>query len=85
MLWYNEFQQEKFDGKADKVLKKKRGITMEDLKSSQLGMIFTGSFLGAGFVSGQEIMQFFGVFGKMGIVGMILSVFLFGIFGYIFL
>ena len=48
-------------------------------------MIFTGSFLGAGFVSGQEIMQFFGVFGNMGIVGMFLSIGLFGLFGYMFM
>ena len=58
---------------------------MDELKSRQLGLIFTGSFLGAGFVSGQEIMQFFGVFGKMGVVGMFLSVALFGVFGYIFM
>ena len=48
-------------------------------------MIFTGSFLGAGFVSGQEIMQFFGVFGKNGLVGMVLAICLFGTFGYIFM
>lgn len=58
---------------------------MNDLKSRQLGMIFTGSFLGAGFVSGQEIMQFFGVFGNMGIVGMFLAIALFGVFGYMFM
>ena len=58
---------------------------MDDLKRSQLGMIFTSSFLGAGFVSGQEIMQFFGVFGKMGVVGMFLSIALFAAFGFIFM
>lgn len=58
---------------------------MDTLNSRQLGLIFTGSFLGAGFVSGQEIMQFFGVFDKMGIVGMFLSIVLFGTFGYFFI
>ena len=58
---------------------------MKDLKSWQLGLIFTGSFLGAGFVSGQEILQFFAVYGKMGVVGMILAICLFGFFGYIFM
>lgn len=58
---------------------------MDDLNSRQLGMIFTGSFLGAGFVSGQEIMQFFGVFGTMGFVGMFLAIGLFGAFGYMFM
>ena len=58
---------------------------MNNLKSNQLAMIFTGSFLGAGFVSGQEILQFFAVYGKMGIVGMFVSVCLFGLFGYMFM
>ncbi len=58
---------------------------MDNLKSRQLGMIFTGSFLGAGFVSGQEILQFFGVFGNKGIVGMLLAICLFGSFGYMFM
>ena len=58
---------------------------MENLKSRQLGMIFTGSFLGAGFVSGQEILQFFGVFGNKGIVGMLLAIGLFASFGYMFM
>ena len=58
---------------------------MDRLNSRQLGLIFTGSFLGAGFVSGQEIMQFFGVFGNKGIIGMILAIILFGLFGYMFM
>lgn len=37
-------------------------------------MAFTGSFLGAGFVSGQELMQFFAVFGSFGIIGMFFSI-----------
>ena len=58
---------------------------MDRLNNRQLGLIFTGSFLGAGFVSGQEILQFFGVFGKMGIIGMFVSIILFGTFGYFFM
>lgn len=58
---------------------------MDRLNNRQLGLIFTGSFLGTGFVSGQEILQFFGVFGKMGIVGMFVSIILFGTFGYFFM
>jgi len=60
-------------------------ILMKHLKTGQLAMMFTASFLGAGFVSGQEIMQFFGVFGKLGIVGMLLSIVLFAVFGYLFM
>ena len=44
-------------------------------------MTFTGVFLGAGFVSGQELMQFFGVFGSYGLVGMVLAVLLFWMLG----
>lgn len=43
-------------------------------------MAFTGSFLGAGFVSGQELMQFFGIFGSFGLVGMFISVLMFYMF-----
>ena len=67
------------------IIKVEKRRMMDNLNSRQLGVIFTGSFLGAGFVSGQEIMQFFGVFGKMGIAGMILAIVLFGGFGYFFM
>ena len=40
-----------------------------------IGMAFAmaGNVLGAGFVSGQELWQYFGVFGKKGILGMVFS------------
>jgi len=37
-------------------------------------MAFTGSFLGAGFVSGQELTQFFAAFGGYGLLGMVVAV-----------
>lgn len=52
-----------------------------DLSPRQIGMAFTGSILGAGFISGQELMQFFGVFGYYGILGMVISIVLFSFFG----
>ena len=45
-------------------------------------MVLTGTFIGAGFASGQEIMQYFGVFGKFGIVGVLISCILLGAFTY---
>lgn len=39
-----------------------------------LGLAFAGSFLGAGYVSGQELWQFFGVFGKNGTFGLVLAI-----------
>ncbi len=40
----------------------------------QLAMLYTGSFLGAGFLSGQELLQFFGQFGLWGLAGMVLTI-----------
>ncbi len=51
---------------------KGRGIS-----SREISMAFTGSLLGAGFVSGQELMQFFAVFGSFGLMGMVFSMLMF--------
>ena len=56
---------------------------MKRVSAWQIAVAFTGSFLGAGFVSGQELLQFFGVFGGYGIIGMILTIIAFGVFGYL--
>ncbi len=39
-----------------------------------LAVTIAGTFIGAGFVSGQELWQFFGAFGVLGILGFILAV-----------
>ncbi|SKC65798.1 YkvI family membrane protein [Maledivibacter halophilus] len=44
---------------------------------------FIGTLIGAGFASGQELMQFFGRFGAKGIVGSCLTAFCFSILGII--
>ena len=49
--------------------------------SFEIAMIYVGSIIGAGFASGREIWQYFGVFGKMGIVGLLIAGCLFVIFG----
>ena len=43
----------------------------------QLAIAFVGVILGAGFVSGQELWQFFACFGKAGFLGFLLSTALF--------
>ena len=48
----------------------------------QLAMLYTGIFLGAGFLSGQEILQFFGQFGLWGLAGMVLTIAAFGMFSW---
>lgn len=47
------------------------------ISSREISMAFTGSLLGAGFVSGQELMQFFAVFGSFGLIGMVFSMLMF--------
>lgn len=44
-----------------------------------IGFLYTGTIVGAGFASGREIWQFFGIFGKSGILGLLLtgSIFIF--------
>ncbi len=51
------------------------------LNSMKIALAFSGCFLGAGFVSGQELWQFFLSFGIRGIAGYFLSVALLFIFG----
>ena len=54
---------------------------MKKIGTLSLGFTFAGCFLGAGFVSGQEIWQFFGAFGIWGIFGVILTFLLHFLFG----
>ena len=42
---------------------------MKQVSAKQLALSFTGMMLGAGFVSGQELWQFFACFGPIGLVG----------------
>ncbi len=57
------------------------------MKVSSLKVAFTyaGCIVGAGFLSGQELWQFFGSFGNLGIVGFILAIILQAVLGYIIL
>ncbi|NMA67978.1 MAG: hypothetical protein GX958_00960 [Desulfitobacterium sp.] len=56
-------------------------MNAKNVTSRQIAMAFTGSFLGAGFVSGQELTQFFAAFGSFGLLGMILAVLMFFMLG----
>lgn len=53
--------------------------------SFKIACVYIGTAIGAGFASGQEIMQFFGVYGYKGIIGVILASFLFSLLGVIIL
>lgn len=50
--------------------------------SLQLAAVYMGAILGAGFASGQELMQFFVVFGYHGLIGVFLSGIAFALMGY---
>ena len=58
---------------------------MKDVKGLSLSFTYVGCFLGAGFVSGQELWQFFGTFGNLGYLGFIVSAALFAFFGILLL
>lgn len=45
-------------------------------------MVLIGTFIGAGFASGQEIIQYFGIFGNNGVVGIFISCLLLTLFTY---
>ncbi len=49
----------------------------------QVSALYAGTVIGAGFASGQEIMQFFIIFGKQGLWGVSLATLLFGISGFL--
>lgn len=53
---------------------------MNRIGTFQLAVMFCGCFLGAGFLSGNELWQFFASFGINGLIGCIISVLLIGIF-----
>ena len=53
---------------------------MKKIGALNLGLAFAGCFLGAGYVSGQELWQFFGSFGAKGAVGLAIAMaMLFGV------
>lgn len=49
----------------------------------KMAAAYIGTVVGAGFASGQEVMQFFGYFGFWGIPGLVLAALLFAYFGYL--
>ena len=55
---------------------------MKKISTIQLAISFIGVFLGAGFVSGQELWQFFACFGPAGFLGFLISAALFFLVDY---
>ncbi len=57
----------------------------KELSHYYIGATYIGTVVGAGFASGQEVLQFFGYFGLKGIIGLILTTILLALFGYMVL
>jgi len=55
---------------------------MKKLSTLQLALSYVGAFLGVGFISGQELWQFFACFGTVGFLGFFLSSVIFFIVTY---
>jgi len=53
--------------------------------SFTIGMVYVGTLIGAGFASGQELYQFFGVYGIFGLLGIWVAGIFFSILGYFIL
>ncbi|NLM21576.1 MAG: hypothetical protein GX207_07505 [Peptococcaceae bacterium] len=54
----------------------------QHLSALTIAAAFIGTVVGAGFATGQEVLQFFTLYGKMGFVGIILACILFCFFGF---
>lgn len=54
---------------------------MKKINKFNIAFVFAGSFLGAGYVSGQELYQFFASYGTKGFFGVAVSLALFFVFG----
>jgi len=53
------------------------------MSTIKIALVFVGSMIGAGFASGKEAWQFFGVFGIKGLAGIALATLLYCFLGYI--
>jgi len=63
----------------------KGGTALKQLGPLRLAFVFAGCFLGAGYVSGQELWQFFGCYGASAVPGLLIAVALLALFGIVIL
>ncbi|AGB41613.1 putative membrane protein [Halobacteroides halobius DSM 5150] len=55
------------------------------LSTFKIAATYIGTVVGAGFASGQEVLQFFGYYGFIGFIGLLAATFAFALYGYIIL
>ncbi|MEL7647924.1 MAG: hypothetical protein AAGU76_07510 [Sedimentibacter sp.] len=58
-------------------------VSKNDVTTLKVAATYIGTIVGAGFATGQEVLQFFTRFGAMGIAGLIATTIMFIVFGYI--
>lgn len=63
--------------------KNRASINQKGISMFKVAATYIGTVVGAGFASGQEMLQFFAIFGIRGLLGLILVTILFMVFGYI--
>ncbi len=54
---------------------------MKSVSSFGVAMTFVGAMIGAGFASGQELLQFFGGFGALGMGGIVVATIMYAVYG----
>ena len=60
-------------------------MKQKGISGSKIALVYIGTVVGAGFATGQEIMQFFVAFGISGLMGIMLATLLFVVYGIIIL
>jgi uncharacterized membrane protein YkvI len=58
-------------------------VKRDGISTLKIAATYIGTIVGAGFATGQEILQFFSRFGAMGVAGLIFCAVMFALFGYI--
>ncbi|SHF01898.1 Uncharacterized membrane protein YkvI [Caldanaerobius fijiensis DSM 17918] len=60
-------------------------MSKRELSVFTISATYIGTVVGAGFASGQEVLQFFGYHGMKGFIGLIIATIMFVVYGYIIL
>ncbi len=58
-------------------------VKKEGVSTFKVAAVYIGTIVGAGFATGQEVLQFFNRFGVWGLGGLVITTILFIVFGYI--
>jgi len=62
-----------------------KGMPKKQFSVLVIAATYIGTVVGAGFASGQEVLQFFGYFGRAGLAGLAVTAVLLAVFGYMIL